>query len=104
MFSGARHGRGQPLEVHGLFQQVGGSALHGGHRGAHIRVAGEHDDGEVGVVCAKRLQGSYAIGVREPEIKQHDIGRVLRGHPAPLGGGGGPTCREPEGLEKFHQR
>src|SRR5215207_5628233 len=76
---GTRHGDAERLEVHGLLEEVERALLHGAHGGGDVGMAGEHDDAELGIVGTERLEQRQAARVWEPQVHEHDVGRVLGG-------------------------
>ncbi len=94
----------QLLQVHRLLEHVGRTALHGAHRHADVGKAREQNDADLGVIGQQGVHGHGAIGVRQPKVEQHDIGRMFGCQSATFRGGGRTAHRVAERLEELDQR
>jgi hypothetical protein len=65
--------------VDGLGQVVERAQLGRTHGVAHLAVRGEHDDGQGRPAFAQARQHLEAIDVRQPEIEEHQVDRIVLG-------------------------
>ena len=73
-------------EVHRFLEQVDRALLHRAHRRGHIGVAGEHDDGDLGIIGAERLEEGESGGIGEAQVDDRDVARMCGGEPPTLAG------------------
>ncbi len=103
-FRGAGDRRRQGIEIDRLFEHIGGAVVHRPDRRTHIRVPGEHDDRDVRVVRAQRLECHQTAGIGETEVEQYHVGGVLASELPTLGGRGRAAGRVAERREKIDER
>ena len=72
----ALHGRVERLERERLHEEVHRAVLHRLDRDVHRGVRGHHEHDEVGVRGERALQRLDAVDARQPDVEEHDVGRV----------------------------
>ena len=73
MLEGARHAETQHLRIERLHEKVERAVAHGRHRDVHRRVAGHHDDDEVGARPEQALAQLDARHLVHVHVGEHEI-------------------------------
>ena len=70
-----RRHQDQPVGLERLFDEVIGAALDRSHRGLDVAVAGDHHDGDVGVILLDLLEQLQAVelGALQPDVEKHQM-------------------------------
>jgi hypothetical protein len=66
------HDRHQPLGAERLLDEVVGALTHGLHRHGDVAVAGDQDDGQLGIGVAQLEQPFGAAQARQANVADHD--------------------------------
>jgi hypothetical protein len=104
LVGGPVHRGGERGEVHRLLEEVHRALAHRAHRRGDVRVAGEENHPNLGVVGPDRFEEAEPVGVGQPEVDERDVGGV-RGRRLTTGGGrGGRAHLVAEPLEEVGQR